>query len=126
MLFKTNYRRVYAQTVHGIRRKLRVGQKRGAVSIIVAEAHALTTRASESTILDQFVSFGYVRTQPTSLMKMFPMPTDYKYTKEDEVIKQFREEALEAARPAPAPTEPLAEQKQLSISSFFAAHNTQH
>ena len=57
---------------------------------------------------------------------MFTMPDHYTYTKEDEVIKQFQEEALEPARPAPAPAEPLAKQKQLSISSFFVANNNQH
>ena len=57
---------------------------------------------------------------------MFTMPDGYKYTKTDEVAKQFQEEALEAARPAPAPAEPLAKQKQLSISSFFVGNNNQH
>ena len=75
-------------------------------AIIVAEAHGLTMRALEPTIFAKFVSFGYVRTQHTHLMKKFTMPDDYKYTKKDEVIKQFQDEALEAARPAPALVEP--------------------
>ena len=42
-----------------MQRKLTVGEKRVAVSIIVAEAHALTMRALEPTIFTKFVSFGY-------------------------------------------------------------------
>jgi len=83
-------------------------------------------RALEPTILAKFVSFVYVRTQRTRLMKLFTMPDDYKYSKKDEVIKQFQDEALEAAKPEPAPAEPHPKQKQLSISSFFIANNAQH
>jgi len=38
---------------------------------------------------------------------------------------QFPDEALEAAKPVPAPAEPLPKQKQLYISSFFVANNPQ-
>ena len=61
-LFKTNCRKVGAQTVHGMQIKLTVGEKCVIVSIIVGEAHELTTRALEPTIFAKFVSFGYVRT----------------------------------------------------------------
>ena len=58
------------------------------------------------------------RTMTWHLMKMITMPDGYKYTKKDEVIKQFQEEARAAAkRPAPAPAEPLAKKEQPSISS---------
>ena len=38
----------------------------------------------------------------TGPLKMFTLPSDYTYTKSDEVIKRFQDDALEAARPAPA------------------------
>ena len=125
-LCKTSHRRVSAQTVHGVLRKLTVGGTQVAVSIIVAEAHELNTRPLEPTIFDKFVSFGYVRTPHTRLIKVFTTPDDSKHSKKDGVIKQSQEEALEAARPGPAPAEPLAKEKQLSIASFFVANNTQH
>ena len=83
-------------------------------------------RALGPTILDKFVSLGYVRTQRTGLMQMFTLSDDCTYTTKDEVIKQFQEAALEAARPAPAPAEPLANQKRLSISSFLVANKREN
>ena len=68
-----------------------------AVWIIVAKAHELTMRVLEPTIFETFIGFGYVRTQHTGLMKMVTMPSDYKCTIRDEGIKQFQEDALEAA-----------------------------
>ena len=63
--------------------------------------------------------------EPTGIVKMFTMPDVYKYGKKDEDIKHFQEEALEAARPATAPAEPLAKPRQLPIS-FVVANNNQH
>ena len=57
-----------------MQRKLTVGEKRVAVSIVVAEAHELTI-ALKPAIFDKFVDFCYVRTPHTRLMKMFTMPT---------------------------------------------------
>ena len=73
-----------------------------------------------------FVRFGYIRTQQTGLMNMSTMPSDWAYTKRDEVIKQFQEDALEVARPAPATHPAHCAQKLLSISSFFVGNNNQH
>ena len=72
--------------------------------------------------------FGYVCTQRTGLMKTFTLPSDCKYTKKDEFIKQFREDALGAANPGPVPAVHPTHcgQKQLSISSFFIGDTNQH
>mmetsp|Transcript_5908 Transcript_5908/g.10671 ORF Transcript_5908/g.10671 Transcript_5908/m.10671 type:complete len:81 (+) Transcript_5908:681-923(+) len=53
-------------------------------------------------------------------MKMFTVPDDCKHPKNDEVIKQFEDEALEAAKPAPPPCNAEA----VSVSSVFVAHKT--
>ena len=126
-LFKTNYRKVYAQTAHGNIRKLSAGAKRIAVSLLVAEAHEITMKALEPTIFQKFVQFGYIHTEHTRLMKLFTMPSDYKYAKKDDVIQTLQATVLAAAKPPAAP-EPVAQpkKKQLSIASFFRPnHNPQ-
>ena len=80
----------------------------------------------EPNISEKIVSFGYVRTQRTGLMKIFTMPSDYKYTSRDEVTKQFQEDALEAARPAPAAHPAHCLPKQLAVFSFFVGNSNQH
>ena len=99
-------------------------------SILLAEmakknTYALLPHVAEDEIASSDDDFD-VRTQHKHLMKMFTLPDGYKYTKKDEVIKQFQDEALQAAWPAPALAQPPAGQKQLPISSFFVANNTQH
>ena len=81
--------------------------------------------ALEPTILTSLPALAIV-SQHAGLMQMFTMPDGYRCTKKDEDFNQFQEEALEAARPAPAPAEPPAKQKQLSVSSFLAANNNRH
>ena len=83
-------------------------------------------RALEPTISEQSVSFGYVHTQRTGLMKKFTMPGDNKYTKNDEVFKQTQEDALEAAKPAPPAHPAHCLPKQLAVFSFFVGNSNQH
>ena len=52
-LFKTRYRKVYAQTLAGKTKKLSATAKRVVVSLLVAEAHDLTLQALEPTIFQK-------------------------------------------------------------------------
>ena len=56
------------------------------------------------------VYFGYVRTQHTSLIKVFTVPSDYNYATKDEVAKQVQATVLAAAKPTPC-AEPSVPQK---------------
>ena len=87
-------------------------------------SHELTMQALEPTTFEKFVQFGYIHSQHTRLMKLFPMPSDYKNAKKDDVIQTLHATVLAAAKPPPAP-EPIAQpkKKQLSIASFFRPNN---
>ena len=120
-LFKTNNRKVYAQTAHGNIRKLSAGAKRIAVSLLVAEAHELTMKALEPTIFQTFVQFGYIHTEHTRLMKLFTMPSDYKYAKKDDVIQTLQATVLAAAQSHLPPLSLLHNPKR---SSFPLLHSS--
>ena len=57
---------------------------------LFAEAHEEPMCALEPTIVQKLVHFGYIYTQHTSLMKMFTIPSAYKYAEKDEVTKQLQ------------------------------------
>ena len=71
-----------------------------------------------------FVQFGYIHTQYTGLMKLFTMPSDYKYSKKDDVIQALQATVLVTAKPPPA-AEPIVQlkRKQPSITSYFRPNN---
>ena len=76
------------------------------------------------TILQIFVQFGYIHTKHTSLMKLFTLPSDYKYAKNDDVIQLLQAIVLAAPKLPPA-AQPIAQPKKklLSIASFFRPNN---
>ena len=75
-------------------------------------------KALEPTIFQKFVQFGCIHTEHTRLMKLFTMPSDYKYAKKDDVIQTLQATILAAAKP-PATSEPVAQPKKKQAFHCF-------